>query len=332
MSCILAFICIETMGQGELPDVLKDNLEYPAAGCEEEETSLRSKLKGALFQYSVSAPYSVDNTSDGVNYRGRVESETELHYKYKIPVINTCNYKLLLGHHHYTRQIEFSPSLQASEQLVQLESKTLKSNRISVYNLITLDSNSALGVTFSAAFNGDYDGFIRSDKRYAIYRGVLLYTKKQNKNDEWGVGLYYKNGFRSTYLLPFGIYNKSFNKKWGLEAIILSRVLARYNHRDNSIFLFGAEYRSRDFSVDINVDETDFMYNMKWPKIHLKGIWQRKFIGPFWLEIQAGLQYNLDPTLDASPFFIPGQNVSVNSHSFMCSLGLFFTPPDSWLD
>lgn len=322
---------ISLFGQGELPDILNENLVYPNPGCEQE-LSLRSKLKGAFIQYTVSGPYKVSNTTSGIAHSGTVESERELHFKYKIPVINNCDYKLLLGHTAYHRDIEFSQSLQSSEQLFQIENKALKSNRFSIYNLIALDDRTTLAATFSAAYNGDYEGFVNTDKRYAIYRGVALYSRKSGKNDEWGVGLYYKNGFRSSYVLPFGIYNKTFNDKWGLEALILSRVYGRYNANKNSIFLFGVEYTSRDFSIDIDFQETTANYNMKWPKVNLKGIWQRQFIGSFWLELQAGLQYNLDPTLEVSPFFVPGQNVSVTSHNLMFSVGLFFTPPESWLE
>ncbi len=308
----------------ELPDVLKEKL-IPSVGL------LQTRPRAAAIEYSMSSPYRLETTFPN-KVEGRMLSEERFLFKYKIPVLLKDNVKILLGHNFERTTFTLEQKFIEDSALVgQISNLHLKGNRFTIYGSYDLTETSSLNGALSISFNGNYGQFVNFDEKYRIFRTIAMYRKSPNANNDWGVGLYYKKGFRSTTFLPFGLWNKTFSKKWGFEAVLVTQFYMRYNLNTENIFLFGYQYLSEDYSVDVNLESYETAYEFKWPKINFTGRWQHRFLPFLWTEIEGGFQYNWRPGMQLEVGEIPENGIDIKSHSLMFNVVLFIAPPDKWL-
>ncbi len=310
----------------ELPDDMKENV------FELEEGELvKTRMRGVAIEYSVSSPYELQ-TAFPSPISGEVQSEERFLFKYKLPLLIKPKLKLLLGHSFDYTFIHLSNNFDDDSFLGVIDNLRLKGNRFSFYSHYTFKPDQSLSGVLSLSYNGDYDDFVNFNPQYRIWRGIVAYKKQIDANNSWAVGLYYKNGFRNTSLLPFAVWNKTFNAKWGFEAILITEFNMRYNLNADNIFLLGYEYSSMDYSMNVYRPEGRYIYDFKWPKINFTGKWHHRWTPIIWSVVEGGLQYNLDPRTEVRnrPNF-PEDEVDITSSGLVLQVGLFLTPPDDWL-
>lgn len=312
----------------ELPDEMRENLYKLEKG-----ELVTSRLRGIAVDYKLSAPYTLTSNQPN-SVTGRVNSEERFVFKYRIPVVLKDKWQLLLGHSFDYLFLHMSEDFSDENLLGEIDDLRLKANRFTIYSIHRIKPGHSFTAVASMAYNGAYDDFVNFNKQYQIFRGIVAYRRALDPNNGWAVGLYYKNGFRSSTFLPFATWNKTFNAKWGFEAILVTEFNLRYNHNKDNIFLMGYEYTSQDYSL--NFDKPDgarYIYEFKWPKLNFSGKWHHRYTPMIWSVVEAGFQYNLDPAtqVDNLPNF-PEDEIDITSHGPMIRLGLFLTPPDKWLN
>lgn len=253
---------------------------------------------------------------------GDVEPENTILFKYKIPIVNRCDLKILLGHQFFYRGANFRLyDLQGNSREIL---PGLKSNRFNVYVLKSLNSTLYAGFTASAAYNGNYSTFVDFSAPFAIYRAVAMLGVKKNEHTEWGVGALAKSGFRNRYILPFAFFNHSFSAKWGIEAILLANVKARYSLSPKTVFHFGVEYRSRDYNVDLEKSGGPAEVIFRRSRINAVAEYSRKLHPWIWMEANAGYRIPFD--LEVAN--IEQRILEEQNNGLFIELGIFISPPD----
>ncbi|MFC7666266.1 DUF6268 family outer membrane beta-barrel protein [Hymenobacter humi] len=79
-----------------------------------------------------------------------------------------------------------------------------------------------------------------------------MYGWKRSPNFSWGVGFQYGYTFGRLSLYPAVIYNRTFNSRWGVEALFPARVTARYNISQSSILYAGYTVDGYNYIVHLS--------------------------------------------------------------------------------
>ncbi len=323
---LLGAFALSASAQVEAPDDLDDKILDPVP---EDLLRTRPKFMQGIYQYSF--PYGIESDFPDET-DGQIDSERRWTFKYKIPLFLGDRFNLLAGHTYRSTRFHFSENFDADNLLPQLSGRRLRSNRFSVYGRYEIKPNKQLlTVVSSIAFNGDYEKAFGFSPRYRIWRFIATYTFQTSLNDDFTIGLYYKEGFRNRTFLPFAVWNKAFNEKWGLEAILITRAYLRHNATKDDIFLFGYDYSSQDFSADVMYEGNEDILKFKWPKLVTSAVWQHRFLPFLWTELEAGFQYNFRPKTELEFGAVPEKYFEMDSHNAMINVSLFLSPPDKFL-
>ena len=99
--------------------------------------------------------------------------------------------------------------------------------------------------------NGDYTSDQLSVTDYLKVSADFIYGWKRSPTFAWGVGLQlgYNLGRQSIY--PAIVYNRTFNDRWGVEALFPARVLVRRNLIAKALLFAGYELVSTNYNLKL---------------------------------------------------------------------------------
>ena len=285
----------------------------------------KSPGKGLLVSYMTYPNYQMSLPNDQTPTE--IQSNNRLLVKLKIPILNQPGLKLLVGGQYMSERFNLNHNNIDDFPLFNtLNSKKLKTTEGAVYLSKSINQQHFVTVKASARYSGDYDGFVSTNDRYAIYRVIGLFGIKKREDIEYGFGFLYSNGFRRTVALPFGFFNRTFNDKWGIELGIPVSLKARYNIQPGSLILLGADYASRSYSIDVNQPMPE-IYHFRRSAVEFSATWQQRFSDWTWLEFKVGYAKNLSSkardVANEDEFQMPTSSGVFGSVSF------FISPPDS---
>ena len=317
--------------------------DIPATGVEQmcfckPGVSNKSKSRGLELSYT---------WFGGSDFISDIDDETRLsnfnkfqNFKFsiKVPVIYKGSFTLILGYKLLSDYYDFDRiGNEFAEAFQAMEVQALKSNALDVIMTKSLDENRYIAARIGYAANGNYRDWIKFDwlnfdARYSIYKFLGLYAIKPNDNFEWGFGVTGSTSFRRNSFVPFLVYNRTFNDRWGIESIFPGYMYGRYNLSPSDIFLFGTEYSSRSYRLDLNRpmrENIDYALNQS--AIVLSVQLDHQFSPWVWANIKAGYRLNLDSEFlgknDSSITF----DADVSDAPFI-QMGIFITPPDNFKD
>ncbi len=292
----------------------------------------KSPSKGIVLDYTLLPNIKVSPNKNEVTQR---ISSHRFKFKLKVPIIHKPKFTLLVGFAHYREKYDVS-NLSNGELSVlnTINDRTLKSSRLSLYMIKPINNKIYLALKADASFNGDYNGIINFDKRYLKYNIGLLVGIKSRPDVEWGMGLLFRSSFirSSVPVLPFGIYNRTFNEKWGIEAILPVSLKVRYNINPKSLILFGPEYESRSYSLDNINNGGNNAYSesfMKRSEMKFSVTFERQISNWIWLNAQTGYSHNFNTSfteIDIEGTTLPVAVVSPADGVFF-KVGIFISPP-----
>ena len=278
----------------------------------------KSKSKGVEFAWtpSLGRNFIPGDASDNGN-NSRLSRLDELKFKFKVPIINAESVKVLMGFEHGWDRFNFSEiGAVQSSFFNNLDGRTLKYNKFTAYLTKSINYKYYVIFRIRAAYNGDYDYFLNTDGRYATYSATGIFGVKPREDLEYGFGLSYSNGFNRVRILPFAIYNRTFNKKWGIETVLPVQIFGRYNINEETILVFGPEFTSRRYSIDnfLPDQEEPEILNIRNAGINMLVSLERKLFSWFWLNVRTGYQIPFSSRID---------NVSIEENSFRFRQGMF---------
>lgn len=294
-----------------------------------------SRSRGAELSYTINSGFDFYDASlsNDVASRSKVDFISSYKAKLKIPLLNKKNFKMLLGYEYNEQTYHFGQITSPHNTLFSdFDGKSLKSTRYTLYMSKPFNEKYYSVLRMRATFNGDYQGMASFENRYATYSGIAALGIKVNDNHEWGVGLSYSTGFRNTRLIPFLVYNRTFNQHWGIEAIVPLQIMGRYNYSPNTILLFGAEYTSNAYSVDLRQDmlADPSIFHIRHAAIDASVTLEQKICPWLWFEAKGG--YRMPFSSDFENISIPEASFEASqNNSFFLKVGLFLSPPDKYM-
>lgn len=290
----------------------------------------KSKGKGLLVEYGLNGGYNYKVKNDFIQSQNNSEVDYSNHFKAKIkvPIINATGFKVLAGYEYESEKFHFDEVNGLESNVFEsLDGKRLKTNKFTVYTSKSLNEKHYAIFRLRMAYNGDYTAWNDFDNRYATYSAAGIFGVKPNDNLEWGVGLTYSNNPERTRVLPFLIYNRTFNDKWGIESVLPVQIYGRYNVNKDCIVLFGGEYHSKNYSVDLNTNAQALSstYNFRHAEVLFQTSLEQHLFSWIWLNVKAGYQLPLRSRFN---------NVTLPDYSFRATpggqpyvrIGLFLSP------
>ena len=134
-------------------------------------------------------------------------------------------------------------------------------------------------------YNGSFPGVFKAFIDGYAYPNVF----KGDKAALVGVS----KGFRGISALPFFLYNRNFNNKWGIESLLPGLIYGRYNLNARNILLGGVEYASQSYRLSVEesgVNELDYAYNHS--ELQFAVRWEHQFVDWLWASLKFGYQMN----------------------------------------
>lgn len=257
--------------------------------------------------------------------------------KFKVPLINKPGLKFLFGYEWDTEKYYFENVQPIQEGVTPtmwqlLDERRLKATKLSFYLTKSFNERFYASGRVRLSLNGDYDGFIDFGEDYRTYSGGLAFGKKVSDNEEWGVGMTFSSNKARTVAIPFFIYNKTWNDRWGLESALPAQVNLRHNVGKDlkNAFLIGANFDSRYYAINSVGDKGRYQefdrFFLRTNGIRAQVHYEHHLGSWFWTYIQGGyylpvnarfnrisdVDLDLDTNMDARPFF---------------RIGLFVAPP-----
>lgn len=293
----------------------------------------KSKSKGVEIAWTPSLSRNVVPVDARKVNNSRLNRLDEFKFKFKIPIVNAESFKALLGFEHGWDIFRFDLIGSAqSDFFFQLDGQKLKYNKFSAYFTKSFNHKYYAVMRVRASFNGDYENFVNIDRRYSNYSAMGVFGVKPHEELEYGFGLSYSNGFNRVRILPFAVYNRTFNEKWGIETLIPVQFFARYNADPQTILLFGAEYTSRRYSIDIYdaLRELNDEVYLRNAGINVVGSLERKLFSWVWLNAKAG--YHLPFNTQIEGISNPNDSFNYRQGAFpFFKLSIFVTPDKAFI-
>ncbi|MCB0549200.1 MAG: hypothetical protein KDD19_16600 [Phaeodactylibacter sp.] len=333
--CLLLFTLVISQLQaqrGHLPD--EDQLELAKdkpVFCKPGVTN-QSRGRGVLIEYGNVGSYKLtpkNALSDGVSSGSRVSHIDQLTAKIKIPMVNAPSLKVLAGYEHSSETYHFSRIGDTHAGLFQsLDNNPLRNNKYSLYITKAFCDKFYGGLRLRTSYRGDYDEVMSFESRYATYSALAVFGVKPRPDLEWGIGLTYSDNFFNRQVLPFAVYNRTFNDKWGIETVLPVSIMGRYNFRPDRMMLFGAEYQSDSYAIDVLTGQSGqppLPYFFRHSEIVAKVSYDHHLRSWFWFNIEGGYQVPFRNEFIAAE---GGQRIdnSAKGQPFF-KIGLFVSPP-----
>ncbi|MEZ4961609.1 MAG: DUF6268 family outer membrane beta-barrel protein [Saprospiraceae bacterium] len=247
----------------------------------------------------------------------------------KAPIINKKGFKFLIGYKYFSEKYSINTAgADYNETFRQLGKGTLKSSSVSVFLTKPLDERRYTAFRLRYSANGNYSGIINFDQQYAIYKLLGMYAIKKSEDFEWGFGLNFVKSFRRTNILPFLLFNKNFNNRWGLESALPGYVFGRLNANQGNILLFGVEYNSQSYRMGIKDTPTgDLDFALNHSEILFSVELEHQFAKWIWASVKSGYQLNFSTDFEEKSANTTSFNAEPTS-PFFFRVGLFVSPPD----
>ncbi len=112
-------------------------------------------------------------------------------------------------------------------------------------------------VNVGLEINGNTASIKKLGTRNLFGSGLLMYGTKKNYNNMWAFGVSRSYRLGRVIHVPAVLWNKNFNKKWGMEMLLPSKLLFRYAPNKKTIFNGGVELEGNQFAIANNFNPVD---------------------------------------------------------------------------
>lgn len=298
----------------------------------------RSQSRGVVIRYENQGAFdwSMDNqilegTPAKVN---RLEQFT---FKFKVPILNKPGLKFLLGYEWDTEKYYFAnqPDIQPGTTPTMwqlLDERRLKATKISAYLTKSFNDTYYASARIRLSLQGDYDGLTDFAKEYRTYSGGIGFGKKVSQDEEWGGGITYSSNAARTVILPFIIYNRTWNEFWGLESALPAQIFLRYNINPQMghAFRFGAQADSKFYVINSLGDRGRFdsfnEFYLRRLGVKAMAQYEHKLGGWFWAFAQGGMYIPVNARFNEIDNVDVDLRTNVEARPFF-RFGIFLAPP-----
>ena len=323
-----AFAQIE-IEQGNLEVLTDDQPVFSRPGVR-----YRSQSRGVSIRYETQPKFSWDGDGAVTGGKQQVTHLEQFTFKFKVPLLNKPQTKVLLGYEWDTEKYFFdNPGTGAGQEqtLFQLlDERRLKANKLSAYLTHSWDERFYTSGRFRMSLNGDYQGLIDFASIYRTYSGAVLLGKKVDENTEWGVGITYSSNKARQIALPFFVFNQTFNERWGVQTALPGQAYLRRNvgARMVNTFLLGATFDSRYYALNTDGRRFDQLgqFFLRNNGIRAMLQYEHNFTKWTWVFAQGGYYFPVQTRFNPATDIDLDLETTVGGRPFF-RVGVFLAPP-----
>lgn len=292
----------------------------------------KTRSRGLEISYIYNDGGAIRAESDPLLGRpSRIDHIENLIFKLKLPLINTESIKLLAGFTHRPEKYYFDTvSVDYQPVFRHLNGRRLKNTGFEIFGTKSFNERHYGVLRFKTSFNGDYKGLASFRSQYAVYNITGVFGIKKSDDLEYGFGLTFTNSFRNTTILPFFVYNRNFNEKWGVESVLPALAVLRYNVSPKTILTSGFRYNSRSYSLNVPDNTRDIIYEMNHSEVRFLLSGEQNIVPWLWLDVEVGYQLNFSTDFRVDSLTEAAFQVEPDNNIYF-KVGLFLSPPDTYM-
>jgi hypothetical protein len=292
---------------------------------------------------SVSRDTAIGNASASMERNNRFELNA------KIPIITKGKFKLIGGFRYFYEDFIFKNSSGFSSYPLysNLQKKHLKSIGVNLSMLKSVNEETFWILRSDFDLNGDYTNDQLPTSSFIKVSAAFLYGKKKCETKSTGLGIFINYALGRQTIFPVYLYNNTFNKHWGIEALLPAYLKGRYNFSEKSLLLFGYDIEGASYNLSINNPAISQYQSLQLRKsnVRLVAEFQKELYKFVWFSIAAGIRqpinFNITTRHDRGGYFsfsrfsiIPGNQLIKNTLSLapFINASIFITPPKTLMN
>ncbi|RZK40710.1 MAG: hypothetical protein EOO57_02250 [Hymenobacter sp.] len=259
--------------------------------------------KGIIFHYERTTPFAVTATPQVAglgDYSTDASKNAKLIFKGYIPAWNRPHLKVIVGLNYDREEFKFRDPPSNYVLFDNIENKGLKSTGVQLAVIRPVDATHWYLARVKGELSGDYNsGSDLSTTNYLRASAEAFYGWKRSPRFAWGVGFQYGYTFGRLSIYPAIIYNRTFNDRWGVEALFPARVAVRRNASDRSIFYGGYTVDGFNYIVSLRQElargadkQPLTTLELRETEVKFRLRWERELLSFLWLGAEAGYRYN----------------------------------------
>jgi hypothetical protein len=305
--------------------------------------SLSYERVGNSHITSVSRDTAIGNASANMERNNRFE------FNAKIPIITRGKFKFIGGFRYFYEDFIFknSSGYSAYPLYANLQKKHLKSIGINLSMLKSIDEKKFWLWRSDFDLNGDYTNEQLPTSSFIKVSTAFLYGWKKCETKSTGIGIFINYALGRQTISPVYLYNNTFNKHWGIEALVPAYIKGRYNFSEKSLLYFGYDIEGASYNLSINNPAITQYQSLQLRKSNVRVLleYQRELYQIVWFSIAAGMRqpinFNITTRHDLGGYFsfskfafVPGNQLIRNTLSLapFINVSIFITPPKTLMN
>ena len=311
LMCSLFLVHLVTVAQDEEDYSIYDDLEY---ADESSTTFVSPKIIGLSpnrfinVAWDVQSPYTI-NASDTLGYAPDASWSTNetsnvsytggLRLNANIPVISRNNVVWQMGANYMNTNFSIDEADPTNEPILsELNSRSLNTGGLFTTVFKPLNDKQFLIFQGQADYNGNYTFTDFHSFGLTKYSAAILWGKSPHDRLQWAIGATRTYRVGELNYVPIIMYNwTSKREKWGTEILFPARVHGKYWMNKNSLIMFGYELEGGSYHL-AGLSNNGNSFELRRGEVRPRIEWNRKLIGFFWLNAQAGARINYGFTYD----------------------------------
>lgn len=308
-----------------------------------------SPTKLISIGYDFVGPYNLNTSSTGIlsgllQNQGRPEIEDEesqvafnhgVRINANVPIISRYDFILNFGFNYWESRYEMGNDFDGMNTHPLHESFYRNELRTGGMNLTAfkpLNEKNFIVAQIQGDLNGNFNFMeIQPNLNTVKISGAALYGWKPNDNMNFAVGVTrtYRGG--EVLHIPVVMYNHTYNKKWGVEALVPARAQVRRTIDPRTMMFFGYELEGNSYNLQ-NVGGSMSGYNdleLRRSEIRLRLAYEKSVYNFIWISVQAGMRLNYKFNVSESDDASYGDFVFENKigNPFYCGFSINLVSP-----
>ena len=258
------------------------------------------KSKGIIVNYEWQPDFGITSTSPQASIgdkQGEVRRNNKFDVKAYAPLFNNPHFKMVAGFNYSFEEFNFEYPLPPEYPFYNnIEDKNLKSISGQLVMLRPINEKNFYVLRAKGELNGDYTSKEVAVPDYLKTTVEFLYGWKKSPSYSYGFGaqLGYALGRRRIY--PAFLFNRTFNPKWGIEAILPANADVRYNASERSLWFAGFSVDGASYNINVknigipNIETLE----LRRSEIRARVRWEREIYDFLWFGVEAGYRENIN--------------------------------------
>ena len=284
----------ELMGQAPEPAVCQDSLFCSKGTPGMGRSRILSVKFEMLSQFSI---LSQSNNSTVGNFEGNVNRRRRVEAKLSFPLWYKKNLKIGMGLKFNHEEFKFDYiDTPGNELYSYLHSQSLKSVGMTLGMMKPFKGNFYVAARAGVSVNGDFNKLNLSIHRdYMKFSGSFLLGHKLSEKTEIGMGVSFSQNLGRDAWYPILLFNHTFNKHFGIQALLPAKAHFRYNITPKQLLFAGAALSGANYHITLEeslgngTKELQFRHS----EVRFEVKYEREIWKMLWFGVEGGVRYNL---------------------------------------